>query len=173
MKAPISFFRHTTMPVKTTSQSQRYHHVIRESFVPITTPSYYTLPSSAKTHPTEPPARFVETLRARGLKVRVKHFRWVLNTAAFLRGSPSERLELLRISKHERKKSTEVPPPLIFQNGGETHVTVITPDGRESVGVAECSLKDPYNKRLGVYIAAKRALAGLKLKDRADLQSAG
>jgi len=47
--------------------------------------------------------------------------------------------------------------------GGKTVVTVTTPDGRDLEGVAICSRKENFNKRLGVRIALGRALAGAGL----------
>lgn len=99
----------------------------------------------------QPPERFVETLRSRGIKVRVKHYRWVAYDNEVFKA---------RISKFERKNS--VLQPRILQNGGETHVTVELSDGRTAQGIATCNTSDLYNKRVGVWIAAKRALASLK-----------
>ncbi len=110
------------------------------------------------------PARFVETLRKQGLRIRVQHFRYTtLNpvrsyTVTHDESTPS----LTRVSKHVRKE--EAFPDLILQSGGETRVSIQTPDGREASAVARCSRKDPYRKRLGVYLAAKRALANLPAK---------
>jgi hypothetical protein len=108
-----------------------------------------------KTISLQPPARFVEILRARGIKVRVQHYRWV---------DTFEGAELHRISKYNRKIDIKnlIPLDPIFQNGGETHVSIQLQDGREAKGVAVCNTTDLYNKRLGVWIAAKRALAVLK-----------
>ena len=53
--------------------------------------------------------------------------------------------------------SEEIEP-----RGGVTHVRITTPDGEELKGVARCSLKDNYNKRLGVKIALGRALKNHK-----------
>lgn len=103
----------------------------------------------------QPPARFVETLRQRGIKVRVQHHRWSLPTT-----NPWEAPKLVRVSKYERKQLERLP--IIFQNGGETHVSVQLPDGREAKGVAVCSTADQYHKKVGVYVATKRALASLK-----------
>ncbi len=105
------------------------------------------------------PPRYVETLKSRGLKVRVKHFRYARCCE-----------KAVRISKYERKQQVKqgtidlhAPfPPDILQRGGETHVSITFPDGRVTEGVAVCSRSDPYNKRLGVYLAAKRALKAAK-----------
>lgn len=121
-------------------------------------PCMNQFPQSPKpSNPPQPPERFVEVLRQRGIKVRVAHYRWVADPAA-----PWPGFELARVSKYARKSLRYRPE--IGQNGGETHVTVQLPDGREAQGVAVCSTADLYNKRLGVYLAAKRALATLKVE---------
>lgn len=136
------------------AHSHHYNHVIEESFRPASPiMTVYTLGQPAPTP--QPPKRFVETLRTRGIKVRVQHYRWVSDLSAQRFG-----WELARVSKFDRKRSGNAP--FIGQNGGETHVSVQLPDGREAKGVAVCSTADLYNKRLGVWIAAKRALANLR-----------
>lgn len=139
------------------AHSHHYNHVIEESFrpVPPTTRIYGLGPVVQAKPAPQPPERFVETLRARGIKVRVQHYRWVNPYS-----EPWFGFELARVSKFDRKRSGYAP--FIGQNGGETHVSVQLPDGREAKGVAVCSTADLYNKRLGVWIAAKRALASLK-----------
>jgi hypothetical protein len=140
-----------------TAPYNHYHQVIETSHYPIPPVAtiYGTGPIVQVKPAPQPPERFVETLRARGIKVRVQHFRWV---------ETFQGPELHRISKYGRKIDTKNLIPLhpIFQNGGETHVSVQLQDGREAKGVAVCNTTDLYNKRLGVWIAAKRALAVLK-----------
>lgn len=134
------------------AHSHHYNHVIEEPFRPVSpVTTIYTLTKPVPAP--QPPERFVETLRARGIKVRVQHFRWL--------DLPYGE-ELSRVSKHERKTRGKGNVFEIFQNGGETHVSVQLPDGREAKGVAVCSTADQYRKKLGVFIAAKRALAALK-----------
>lgn len=134
-----------------------YHHVFEESYRPV--PAVVTYSTGVgpivNVKTPQPPERFVETLRARGIKVRVQHYRWV--NPYF---EPWFGFELVRVSKFERKRSGRAS--FIGQNGGETHVSVQLPDGREAKGVAVCSTADPYVKKLGVWIATKRALASLK-----------
>ena len=123
--------------------------------------------SKTKIHTTPHiPEHFIETLRARGIKVRARHYRWVCSKT-----SPWLDFQLTRISKHERKSA--INAPVILQNGGETHVTVRLADGREADGIAECNVQDPYVKRLGVYIATKRALAALKAQDKPVMVGGG
>lgn len=45
--------------------------------------------------------------------------------------------------------------------GGVTSCKITLPDGRETIGVAECSEKDNYSKKIGRDIALGRALAQL------------
>lgn len=141
----------------TSAPYHHYHQVIEKSYHPAPSPAYiYGVGPIVRVKPApQPPERFVETLRARGIRVRVQHYRWLLPVA-----NPWEAPKLARVSKYERKKLERLP--IIFQNGGETHVSVQLPDGREAKGVAVCSAADLYNKRLGVWIATKRALASLK-----------
>lgn len=47
-----------------------------------------------------------------------------------------------------------------------TAVTVTTPDGKTAKGNALCSVKDQYNRKLGVRIALGRALKQLKLETK-------
>lgn len=57
---------------------------------------------------------------------------------------------------HHRRKNDEG----INARGGKTVVEVTTPDGRTLIGVARCSRRENFNKRLGVRIALGRALKG-------------
>lgn len=145
------------LPQELASGSSYHHHhqVIEESCRPLPpTTHIYGVGPIVKVKPApQPPERFVETLRARGIKLRVQHFRWL--------DLPYGE-ELSRVSKHERKMRGKGNVFEIFQNGGETHVSVQLPDGREAKGVAVCSTADQYCKKVGVYVATKRALAALK-----------
>lgn len=55
---------------------------------------------------------------------------------------------------HHRKWN----PSGISCKGGTTVIQVRTPDGEELEGIAVCSNKENYNKKLGVSIALGRAL---------------
>lgn len=48
----------------------------------------------------------------------------------------------------------------MLPRGGETIVEVITPDGQTLTGNAKCSLKDSFNKKMGLKIALGRAING-------------
>ncbi len=49
-------------------------------------------------------------------------------------------------------------------HGGRTFCTLIFPGGTEVGGVADCSIRDPYNKKIGRDIALGRALKNAHLK---------
>ncbi len=72
----------------------------------------------------------VESLRKKGYKVRVHHYR-----------------------KHGEQSSPT-------SCGGKTVVEITTPDGITLVGKARCNRKENYNKKLGVRIALGRAMIG-------------
>jgi hypothetical protein len=78
----------------------------------------------------------VEQLRKSGYKVRVIHTR---------RGKTTQRMDGGMIQT-------------VSERGGMTVVQVRTPEGEELEGVALCSAKDNFNRRMGVRIALGRAL---------------
>jgi len=60
-----------------------------------------------------------------------------------------------------REKGWEVE--VLHIRGGETKVTVIPREPTcHALGVAYCSVRDPYNKKIGVAIALGRALKTLQ-----------
>ena len=52
----------------------------------------------------------------------------------------------------------------ISTHGGRTTCKITFPDGTEAWGAAECSIRDPYNKKIGRDIALGRALKNAQLK---------
>lgn len=86
----------------------------------------------------------VKSLRQQGYKVRVLHHR----DYAYVH--PPE--------KFDRVKR-------LMQKGGKTEVQILSPDGKSSEGIALCSPKDNYNKKLGVKIALNRAINNLNEKN--------
>lgn len=73
--------------------------------------------------------------------------------------------------RHERKRASgnvvsidEGPLP-VLPRGGQTVCRVILPDGSEIEGVAHCSKKDNYSKKLGRDIALGRALAAISKRE--------
>lgn len=55
---------------------------------------------------------------------------------------------------HHRKVVTST----VAARGGKTVVEVTTPDGVTFIGIARCSRKENFNKKMGVRIALGRAL---------------
>ena len=76
-----------------------------------------------------------------GATIKVKHLRRSLE-------GPEPMM-----TTHELKESGLTPHP----QGGRTEV-VVELDGKTSLGVAECSERDNYNRAVGRYIATGRAL---------------
>lgn len=60
-----------------------------------------------------------------------------------------------KVKVHHHRKFSVVG---INSRGGKTIVEITTPDGSTFTGVARCSRKENFNKRLGVRIALGRAL---------------
>lgn len=79
-----------------------------------------------------------------GATVKVKHFRRVGDDPNFL-------------TMYDIRESGLTPSP----QGGRTEAVVKTVDGREALGVAECSNLDNYNRTIGRLIATGRALKEL------------
>jgi hypothetical protein len=79
----------------------------------------------------------IQSLRQAGFKVRVLHTR------------------SRRLSKDIKIGFRTVP----VNKGGDTRIEITTPDMQTTVvGIAKCSLKDSYNRKLGNEIALGRAL---------------
>lgn len=91
----------------------------------------------------------VKELRKQKYTVKVEHKRYINNFSTLM-------------TKHEAM--SQGFKPLHFSPfGGKTSVTVTTPDNNTSVtGESLCSLKDPFDKKLGLTIALGRALKQLK-----------
>lgn len=91
------------------------------------------------------PRRFVETIERSGAKVFVQHYRWVTTKTV----TCERYLEHVTDKNHNQFA--------IESKGGLTRVQVSLPDGRELGGEAVCSDSDNYDRKLGVYLAIKRA----------------
>lgn len=94
----------------------------------------------------------VKGLRDKGYEVQVTHHRYhpVLGIPTALTYMLFPSYEI--ISRYESLKK-------VLPNGGKTVVDIYnTKDSISYTGVSECSLKDHYNKKLGVRIAIGRAL---------------
>ena len=88
----------------------------------------------------------LQKLRNSGYSVKVQHKRPWFNGC-----------EVKMATRHEIL-SNDGCFESVSQNGGETTVEITTPEGRTYVGVATCSAKDAFNRKLGLKIAIGRAL---------------
>ena len=107
----------------------------------------------APSAPQIPPKGFVYRLRKKGLKLRVKHYRYVQAGDMMLGASSS--LELVT----RQNKSHFM---YIDSRGGKTEVEVTLPNGKSAVGVSTCSAEDNYCRRLGTYLAFQRAIKKIR-----------
>jgi hypothetical protein len=90
----------------------------------------------------------VASLRKKGWKVRVYHYR--------------EEKEIWFKVNHTAYYTKET---ILDPKGGRTEVSLITPNGRTSKGVAVCDKEDNYCRKEGVRIALERALKNLEEQD--------
>lgn len=86
----------------------------------------------------------VRQLRQDGYKVKVLHHRYK---------------KIVSVGYNPYGHKMEV----IDNLGGKTEVIIDGPNGEHFVGIAICSNKDNYNKKLGVKIALGRAMLNPKL----------
>lgn len=93
----------------------------------------------------------VAELRKAGWKVRVSHYRYYLTDWT---------IELLHRSELGEFDCVQPEP-----RGGETVVELLSPEGREAIGVARCNPSDNYNRRYGVMKALGRAISNLEKND--------
>jgi hypothetical protein len=94
----------------------------------------------------------VEQLRRSGYKVKVCHRR--------LYEAPDCDYILSRFEVNDlRNKGLELKGPI--EVGGETVITITTPDAKTVESTAECSIKDHFHRKKGLTIALGRALAQL------------
>ena len=80
----------------------------------------------------------IAQLRRSGYKVRVLHSR--------------PKMSIQKIDGH----MTEFSP-----KGGRTTIEITSPEGKNSIGIAECSEKDSWNRKFGNQIALGRAMVNL------------
>lgn len=111
----------------------------------------------------------IAELRRSKNKVKVIHRRWY--------STDQRKPEYFLFSRHELEEfllnnqqcplDTEADP-----RGGTTEVIITTPDNITGYGYAECSLKDNYNRKMGVIKAMYRALKDIddiKLQEIEDV----
>ena len=101
----------------------------------------------------------IDEARAQGWRIRVRHERPVVPGAC----SPSGwELGDDRLLTRAELNETGLGPSAWLPAGGRTAVRVETSDGCVAEGVAECSPRDNYCRRLGREIALGRALKELE-----------
>lgn len=106
----------------------------------------------------------VQQYRDLGFKVRVTHRRSAfLDINGLYTNELATRYEIEQHGANENthgKYSASVLPC-----GGKTTVELTTPEGITTTGVAKCSDKDPYNRKVGLMIALGRAEKQLEDKN--------
>lgn len=108
------------------------------------------------------PQNFVATLRRSGIKIRVRHYRWVIDCDAIQHSSDNKYLALVQ---EDNRRGF-----IILGRGGRTEVDVTMQNGETFSEYATCSEEDTYDKRLGVYLAATRALKRAKEAGKKDVK---
>lgn len=101
----------------------------------------------------------VHELRQQGYKVRVGHKRYQYT------GIGPAGCSLVFRKDYEVSESVYGMAAIPWQplpKGGLTVVEITTPEGETLTGVAECSVKDQFNRKIGLNIALGRALNGTK-----------
>lgn len=97
----------------------------------------------------------VYELRKKGHKVRVLHLR------KFICFCNITGVKLIRYAKYTKPLTTITKDNNTYffhPTGGKTIIEITTTGGNDYTGVALCSDKETYNKKLGVKIALARAL---------------
>lgn len=84
----------------------------------------------------------INSLKDRGFKVYIEHYRLRNDTAELIRHS---------------RKCRNIPTDKLNSKGGETIVTIDSPSGGQYIGTAICNPIDPFCYRLGTTIALNRA----------------
>lgn len=95
-------------------------------------------------------------LEKAGIRVRIRHNRYFSKLPAF--SDTYQEPELMARSAYHVRDDIAM-----LQNGGETVVNLIFPDGREHHGSALCSRHDTFNRHKGIELALKRALYARKI----------
>lgn len=97
----------------------------------------------------------VHELRKNGYKIRVIHKRYYSSYGNLY---TTGHVELLTRRDADLLISDGIKI-FILPKGGFTKVEITTPDGRNLDGQSECSIKDSFNRKLGLKIALNRAMA--------------
>jgi hypothetical protein len=100
----------------------------------------------------------VNSLRTRGYKVQVTHYRdfpykipGFPNAQVFDKNGKLMVQQIAKFQLLDKKEMQEALP-----SGGRTVVSVMKPDGVEVTATAFCSVHDSYNKKIGVKVALKK-----------------
>jgi hypothetical protein len=100
----------------------------------------------------------VEQLRKEKYRVRVTHSRTYVTNEFFYKTFVLSKFDLYEML-NTIPADESILGPLEF--GGQTTIEISTPDGKEVVGVAACSDKDRWVRKVGLKKALCRALAQL------------
>lgn len=111
-----------------------------------------------------PKKGFIYNLRKNGFKIRVRHYRHAV-TAITPGMDYSDKPGLYLVTKDNRKQYSHIQ-----STGGVTELDVTFPDGTNITSKAICSESDSYCKRLGCYIAFKRAVEAKRSFVQPDLE---
>ena len=87
--------------------------------------------------------KILDKLKSQGLQVHIEHYRHSAKDGTLIR--------------YSRKSKGDVET-----KGGTTFVDIVDTDGMHYSGRADCWHEDPFNYKLGVTIAANRAVLEMK-----------
>lgn len=108
----------------------------------------------------------IEVLRKQGWKIRVTHYRWVVQ--ARRNGSSQLMLERRDIDKHNGSLMAHIPY-VIQPCGGRVIVEITNPDGVFSTASSWCHQKDNFNRKIGTTMAFGRAMMRFFPRKKAPL----
>jgi hypothetical protein len=113
-----------------------------------------------------PKKGFIYNLRKNGFKIRVRHYRHAIAAVTSERtGMGYDKPGLYLVTKDNRKQYSHIQ-----STGGITELDITFPDGTNVTSKAICSEVDSYCKRLGCYIAFKRAVEIKRSHVQPDLE---
>lgn len=100
----------------------------------------------------------IHQLRKAGYKVKISHYRYSNRYSDPVVFTAEQRFPIfLNLITRQAKKDREFA--YISGKGGETVLSLKTPVGNEIVSHAKCSLKDSFNRKLGIRICIGRLVA--------------
>lgn len=107
----------------------------------------------------------VQELRKSGYKVLVNHLRYPARVTKNTSKRQSQKIKLENVYALT-ENGLGISP-----FGGKTTLDIVSPDGATYHSDAECSVKDVYNKRLGIKIALGRALKQMGIQDTFNVEA--